>query len=146
MFAVGLIAIQSGIFLGFVKSSGRAVDESRVDIWVAARENLHFELAFPIKYDTLAKARRVDGVERAEAMLIKTSAWRGPEHTIDYIRVIGFDPHGSLWSPGPLSDEVVAKLAGDDTAVVDAGNLKSLKIAGVGGTGKIGTRDVTVVG
>ena len=145
-FAVGLVAIQSGIYLGFVKQSGMPVDQASADIWVAAKEMQYFELALPLSFDNVDKARKVAGVERAEALLLKTSAWRGPDHKAEYVRVIGFDPNGELWSPGPVSHEVLAKLRAADTAIVDAGNLKSLNIEGVGGYGKIGQHSVRVVG
>jgi putative ABC transport system permease protein len=145
-FAVGLVAIQSGIFLGFVKSSGMPVDQSSADIWVAAKEMQYFELALPLAFDDVAKARKVAGVESVEPLLLKTSAWRGPDHKAEYIRVIGFDPRANLWSPGPVPHDILAKLRFSDTAIVDSGNLKSLNIAGIGGYGKIGQHNVRVIG
>lgn len=145
-FAVGLVAIQSGIFLGFVKSSGMPVDQSSADVWVAAKEMQYFELAPPIAFDHVEKARKVAGVANVEALLLKTSAWRGPDHKAEYIRVIGFDQRADLWSPGPVPHDTLAKLRFTDTAIVDAGNLKSLNIAGVGGYGKIGQHNVRVIG
>jgi putative ABC transport system permease protein len=145
-FAVGLIAIQSGIYLGFVKGSGMPVDQAHADIWVAAKEMQYFELALPISFDNVGKARKVQGVESVEALLLKTSAWRGPGHKAEYIRVIGFDPRADLWSPGPVPHETLAKLRFADTAIVDSGNLKSLNISGVGGYGKIGQHNVRVIG
>jgi putative ABC transport system permease protein len=145
-FAVGLVAIQSGIFLGFVKSSGMPVDQSSADIWVAAKEMQYFELALPLAFSNVAKARKVAGVESVEALLLKTSAWRGPDHKAEYIRVIGFDPRADLWSPGPVPHDTLAKLRFADTAIVDSGNLKSLNISGIGGYGKIGQHNVRVIG
>lgn len=144
-FAVALIAIQTGIFIGFVKSAGLPIDESTADVWVAAKDNLYFELAAPIAYENLDKARHVRGVASAEALFLKTSAWRGPAHKIEYIRVIGFDPYGELFVPGPIERAELAKLQSADTAIVDAGNLKALNIPDVGGYGKIGQHNVRVV-
>jgi putative ABC transport system permease protein len=145
-FAVGLVAIQAGIFLGFVKSSGLPVDESSADVWVAAKEMGYFELAKPFAFEKLDKARHVAGVGHAEALFLRTSAWLGPGDKIEYIRVIGFDPFGTLWSPGAVPHDELTKLRFADTAIVDAGNLKSLNIAGVGGYGKIGQHNVRVIG
>ena len=145
-FAVGLIAIQSGIFLGFVKSSGMPIDQAHADIWVAAKEMQYFELALPISFDKVDKARKVPGVASVEALLLKTSAWRGPSHKAEYIRVIGFDPRADLWSPGPVPHDTLAKLRFADTAIVDSGNLKSLNISGIGDYGKIGQHNVRVIG
>ena len=144
-FAVALIAIQTGIFIGFVKSAGLPVDESTADVWVASKDMLYFELAAPIAFENLDKARHVQGVASAEALFLKTSAWRGPAHKIEYIRVIGFDPRGELFIPGPIARAALAKLQFADTAIVDAGNLRALNIADVGGYGKIGQHNVRVI-
>jgi putative ABC transport system permease protein len=145
-FAVALIAIETGIFFGFLKSAVLPIENSSADVWVAAKEMLYYELTTPISYDKLKKARSVPGVERAEAVLLKTSAWRGPDHKIELIRIVGFDPGGTLFALGPVSDEARKKLRGDDTAIVDAGKLDALNIAGVGGHGKVGQRSVRIVG
>jgi putative ABC transport system permease protein len=145
-FAVGLIAIQTGIFNGFVKSAGLPIDGTTADIWIAAKENLYYELAWPIRYDNLTKARGVGGVQKAEALIVRTTAWRGPEHKIELARVVGFDPAGTLFSPGPIAGDTLGKLRQPDTAVVDESNLKALNIAGVGGYGKVGSRDMRVIG
>ncbi len=145
-FAVGLIAIEAGVYFGFLKGAVLPIEESRADLWVAARETQYFELALLMRYDSVAKAAGVTGVERAEAMLLETSAWRGPGHKLEYVRVIGFDPDGELWSPGPVPKAALTKLHGTDTAIVDASKLPGLNIDGIGDSGKIGQREVRIVG
>lgn len=145
-FAVGLIAIETGIYLGFIQSTVLPITESTADIWVSARGMPYFELTLPLRYDTLAKARTVTGVKRAEALLLKTSAWRGAAHHLEYIRVIGFDPHGQLWAPGPLTADLRDRLLAPDSAIVDDSKTGNLNIEGVGGTGKIGDHDVHIIG
>src|ERR1700694_5403013 len=100
-FAVALIAIETGIFFGFLKSAVLPIEKSNADIWISAKEMLYYELTIPFSYDKLDKARHVEGVERAEAVLLKTSAWRGPDRKIELIRVVGFDPDGTLFNLGP---------------------------------------------
>ncbi|MBV8172222.1 MAG: ABC transporter permease [Candidatus Eremiobacteraeota bacterium] len=145
-FAVGLIAIEAGIYLGFIKSTILPIQESRADVWVSARGMPYFELTVPLRYDAVARARTVTGVQRAEALFLKTSAWRGAGHKLEYIRVIGFDPNGELWSPGNVSSDELARLNAPDSALVDDSKLGNLGIDGVGGSGSIGNHDVRVVG
>ena len=64
-FAVGLIAIETGIYLGFIQSTVLPITESTADIWVCTRGMPYFELTLPMRYDSLAKARTVTGVRRA---------------------------------------------------------------------------------
>lgn len=145
-FAVALIAIETGIFFGFLKSAVVSIEGSSADIWVAAKEMLYYELTLPISYDQLDKARHVPGVARAEAVLLKTSAWRGPDRKIELIRVVGVDPSGTLFGVGPVTESARVKLRETDTAIVDSSKLDALNINGVGGYGKIGQHNVRVVG
>jgi len=145
LFAVGLVAIQLGIFDGFVKSAGLAIDESSADIWVAAKEMLYFELTLPMPYQRLAQAARVPGVARAEPMIVQTTVWRGPDHKAEYIRVIGFHPSGALFVPGPVTSKDLAALRAPNTALVDRSNLKALNVGGIGGSGRIGASHVRIV-
>jgi putative ABC transport system permease protein len=145
-FAVGLIAIETGIYLGFIKSTILPIQESRADIWVSARGMPYFELTLPLRYGLVKQARTVTGVQRAEALFLKTSAWRGSGHKLEYIRVIGFDPGGRLWSPGDAPPDELARLGAPNTALVDDSKLGNLAIDGVGGSGTIGAHDVHVVG
>jgi putative ABC transport system permease protein len=145
LFAVALIAIQIGVFYGFVKSAGLLVDESTADIWVTAREIRYVELTLPLPADDLGRALAVQGVERAEPMVVRTSVFKGPEHRIELIRVVGFDPDGFLFRPGPVSDGDLRKLRASDTILVDRANLPGLNLRGVGDTGVIGPATVRLV-
>jgi putative ABC transport system permease protein len=145
MFAVALVAIQLGIFNGFVKSSGLLIEESTADIWITAQEIRYVELTLPLPYDDLRKALAVNGVERAEPMVVRTSVFKGPAHRIELIRVVGFDPNGKLFRPGPVSDDDMQKLQARDAILVDRANLAGLNLQGIGDTGVIGPDTVRLV-
>lgn len=145
LFAVALIAIQVGVFNGFVKSAGLLIDESTADIWVTAQEVRYIELTLPLPYDDIKKASAVQGVQRAEPMVVRTSVFKGPAHRIELIRVVGFDPQGTLFRPGPVSDDDLRKLRGANTFIVDRSDLSGLNLHGVGDTGVIGPATVRLV-
>lgn len=144
MFSVALVAIQNGVFAGFVRSAGLLIDESTADIWVSAQEMRYVELTLPLPYDDVRKALAVAGVERAEPMVVRTSVFKGPNHRIELIRVVGLDPDGTLFRPGPVSDADLRKLRDKNTILVDRANLAGLNLQGVGDTGVIGPSTVRV--
>lgn len=144
-FAVALVAIQGGVFNGFVKSAGLLIDESTADIWVTAQEMRYVELTLPLPYSDLQTARGIAGVERAEPMVVRTSVFKGPGHRIELIRVVGFDPNGQLFRPGPVSDADLRKLRAPNTILVDRANLSGLNLHGIGDTGIIGPSTVRLV-
>ena len=145
LFAVALISIQVGVFNGFLRSAGLLIEESTADIWVTAQEIRYVELTLPLPHADIDKALAVDGVERAEPMVVRTSVFKGPEHRIELIRVVGFDEKGTLFRPGPVSDADLRRLRGADTFLVDRADLAGLNLHGIGDTGVIGPSTVRLV-
>jgi putative ABC transport system permease protein len=146
MFAVTLVAIQSGIFNGFIRSTALVVDESEADIWVASDEMLHFELTHPIPVERLLQARDLNGVARAEALMLQSGRWRDSIGTIAPLRLIGFDPAGRLFQPWNVTAGSISDLQQPYTVILDESTTGSLNIDGVGATGEINSLPVTVVG
>ena len=141
MFAVGLVTIQTGLLNGFTRSSSMLISSANADLWLASKDIRHLDFTLPIPYKSLKQAQQVEGVERAEALITQSSVLRyGDKGTgaIAPIRIIGFDPNGSLFRPSP-------KIQGDWTSLgrpynlfVDQVALKSLDIKGIGETAEIG--------
>jgi putative ABC transport system permease protein len=138
VFAVTLLTVQIGIFNGFVSSSSLLIEESRADIWVAARQMAFLEVTLPLSYDMLARARAVSGVARAEPMIIRTVLWRSPGDKLNPGKVIGFDPRGTLFSPGRVDAAELSKLLEPYTFAADSSQLQLLDVQGVGERGTIG--------
>jgi putative ABC transport system permease protein len=147
MFAVGLVTIQTGLLDGFTKSASLLVDNSKADIWVASKDMRYLELTIPLPYERLAQAQRVEGVDRAEALITRGSLWRRtPGAQIDPIRLIGFDPDGQLFSPWRINQGNISDLKQPYTVMIDRSDLKSLDVNTVGDTAEIGSVKVTVKG
>ncbi len=152
MFAVGLVSIQTGLLNGFTRSSSLLINSSQADIWVASKNIRHLDFTLPLDYQLLQQAQQVDGVEQAEALITQGSVWRyGAEEEesskfIAPIRIIGFDPEGTLFQPEPVISGTAADLKEPYSLMVDQVDLKSLGIEGVGDTGEIGAYQGQVVG
>ena len=146
MFAVSLVAIQTGILNGFTRSTVLLVEQSRADIWVASREMVHFELTEPILLDKMIAARQVEGVERAEALIRAIAQWNVPNAELTPIKVFGFDPAGQLFVPGNVIEGSVSLLQQPYTVIVDETNLNSLHIAEIGDIASISSLPSQLVG
>ena len=69
-FAVALVFVQVGLFLGLLDNASITIDHLQADLWVTSRNtpNVDFAHAFP---DSLVeRVRSVDGVERADNLLL----------------------------------------------------------------------------
>ncbi len=145
MFAVSLVTIQTGIFNGFTRSTVQLMTNSSADIWVSSESLVHLELTLPIPLTTLSLARKVQGVERAEPLIVKTGVWR-KNGEISLARIVGFDPDGQLFRPQNITQGNISRLKDPYTAIIDASNSKSLNLSRVGDRAELSTLSLELVG
>lgn len=146
MFAVSLVTLQTGIFNGFTRSTGQLIENSEADIWVASDSLVQVELTLPIPLSHVIQARKVAGVERAEALNFSGALWRPPKGEITRVRVIGFDPNGQLFAPKNLKQGSVSALKEPYTAIVDKTNMDSLNVRRIGDRVDVNSLTARVVG
>ena len=146
MFAVSLVTIQVGILNGFTRSTGLLIDQSSADLWVASEDMVHLEVTSPLPLEQLVKVRSVEGVQRAEALMIRAALWRAADRTIAPIRLYGFDPNGQLFANWKLAQGNIAALNTPYTMVIDKAQLSALNLKQVGDGGSIGSLPAKVVG
>lgn len=146
MFAVSLVTIQLGILNGFTRSTAQLIDNSPAELWVAAEEMVNFELTQPLSFEALLTAQDVEGVKRAEALILSGGRWRSNDGKIGRVRLIGFDPNSKLFQPGELIEGVQSDIQEPFGVLTDVTNLGSLRLDGIGGTAEINSAPVTVVG
>ncbi|NDJ19218.1 ABC transporter permease [Myxacorys almedinensis A] len=157
MFAVSLVTIQVGILQGFTRSTARLIDQSNVDLWVASEDMVHLELSSAIAAERVMQAQKVEGVDRAEALMIRSSIWRDPSGNITPIRIFGFDPSTRMFAGFGISQGKLDSLKQPYTVMVDQGSLKFLALnqlsdppesspANRGSIGSFGTLPAQVVG
>ncbi|HEY9654976.1 MAG TPA: FtsX-like permease family protein [Crinalium sp.] len=146
MFAVSLVTIQIGILHGFTRSTGLLIDQSSADLWVASEDMVHLEVTSPLPLEQLVKVRSAEGVQRAEALMIRAALWRAADRTIAPIRLYGFDPNGQLFANWKLTQGAITALNTPYTMVIDKAQLMALNLKQVGDGGSIGSLPATVVG
>lgn len=146
MFAVSLVAIQTGILNGFTRSTGILIDRSKADIWVASKDMVSLELTLPLPAGYLSQAQQVTGVQRAEALLLSGGTWRSPNGKITSVRLFGFDPAGQLFNAFETTQGNVSALKQPYTVIADETNLDSLDVNQIGATANIGALSVELVG
>ncbi|HHP7243390.1 MAG TPA: FtsX-like permease family protein [Elainellaceae cyanobacterium] len=146
MFAVSLVTIQIGILNGFTRSTAQLIDDSDADIWVAAEEMVYFELTQPMPLERVSQAEQIEGVERAEALLLATGRWRGASGTIAPVRIIGFNPGGQLFRLQDITAGQISDLTEPRTIITDESSLDSLNLEGVGSEAEINSEVVRLVG
>ncbi len=146
MFAVSLVTIQVGILNGFTRSTGLLIDQSSADLWVASQDMVHLEVTSPLPLDQLIKAREVEGVQRAEALMIRAGLWRSADRRIAPIRIYAFNPDGQLFANWKLLQGKLSDLKTPYTIMTDKAQLSAFGLKQIGDTGTIGSLPARLVG
>lgn len=146
MFAVSLVTIQIGILNGFTRSTGLLIDQSSADLWIASEDMVHLEVTSPLPLEDLVKVRDVEGVQRAEALMIRAALWRSSDRRIAPVRVYGFDPKGQLFANWKVTQGDLNALDTPYTMIIDKAQLSALDLKQVGDTGTIGSLPAKLVG
>src|SRR5256885_1063500 len=78
VFALVLIVIQFGLFLGFLDTSANVVANSGADLWISAPGIPHVNGGSPIPERRRYKALEVPGIERVEKYSLSFVPWKLP--------------------------------------------------------------------
>lgn len=146
MFAVVLIGLQSGLFIGFTESTTNVIRHTRADFWVLATGSQNFEVAQPISERELYLTRSVPGVAHAEALLVQFANWQKPAGGIESVLVLGSDLNTGLAGPWNLVEGDREALRWADAVIVDRVFMDKLGVDGVGTEVEINARRARVVG
>ena len=145
VFAVVLIAVQGGLFVGFTRATSCVIENTEAEIWVASRGVRNFDVTHPLPAHKFHQLLGVPGVARAERVIVRFANWKKPAGGRESVEVVGFDPGSGLARPWNVPPGTMAALRLPDTVAVDALYLDKLGIAGVGQAVEIGDRRARVV-
>jgi putative ABC transport system permease protein len=69
VFAIVLVVIQLGLFIGFTVCTSAVIDRSGADLWIAAKGVQYFEVAYPLSERKQYLALGVPGVTAADKLI-----------------------------------------------------------------------------
>ncbi len=144
LFAVVLLAVQLGLYLGARQMIVGMVAQTTGDIWITAYGANSFEQAPILTGRERFLALSVPGVASVTPLVVSFSGWRKPDSGSVNVIVIGTEKEGSLkpWNivEGP------AALTMEDGVIVDRTYTNTLGISGIGATAEIAGQRVRVEG
>lgn len=146
VFALILIVVQFGLFLGFLETSANVVDHSGVDFWITATGIPHVNGGSPIPEKRRYKALSVEGVEAVEPYTLVFANWKLPTGAQEAVQVVGFDPETRLGGPKELTAGSVEDLRAEGTVIVDEFYCPKLGVTHLGQAVEINGRRAKVVG
>ena len=119
VFAVVLITVQLGLFIGFAATTSNIIDHSGADIWVTAKGNRNFDQGAPFSERKLYQVRGVSGVEWAEKYIVQFARLKRSDGGEEGVGIIGFNPDTGIGGPWHLTEGKVRDLKASDTIIID---------------------------
>ena len=146
VFSVVLVAVQTGLFLGFTTTTSNVIDNSGADFWVMSKGVKYIEVGVPFSEKKLYHARAVEGVAEAEKYIVRFGTWKHPDGADLSCEVIGFDPDTSLGAPWRVVEGSLHDLKLQDTVMIDRFYAPKLGATHLGQTVEIRGVRARVVG
>jgi len=146
IFAVVLIVVQLGLFIGFATTTSGLIDHAGADIWIGPKHVPYLEQASPLSERKLYEALATPGVQAAEKYIVRFSDWQRSNGGHEGIQVVGFNPDSSLGRPWNIVAGKLEDLKSPDAVFVDQFYADKLGVTHLGEVFEIRGHRARVVG
>jgi len=146
VFAVVLIVVELGLFVGFTVTTSSIIDNSNVDLWIVSKGTPYIEQGAAFSERKLYQALATPGVAAAEKYIVKFSNWKTPDGAEEGIQIVGFNPYAGVGGPWNIVEGSIDDLKTPDAVMVDEIYKKKLGVTKVGQIFEINGRRARVVG
>jgi putative ABC transport system permease protein len=146
VFALVLIIIQFGLFLGFTTTTSNNIDHSKADIWVVFHGVGYFDTGKNFSERKYYQVIATPGVAQAEKYMQAFAFWKRPDGRVENIQIIGFHPGSGLGEPWNVVQGSVWDVMEEDGVLVDEVYKEKLGVEKIGDRVEIGDHRARVVG
>ena len=146
VFALVLIIIQFGLFLGFTTTTSNNIDHSGADIWIVFHGVGYFDTGRMFSERKFYEVLSVPGVRQAEKYIQNFAYWKKPDGGVENVQVIGFHPGSGLGEPWNIVEGNVLDVKLEDGVIVDELYKEKLGVSKIGDRVEIGDHRARVVG
>lgn len=146
VFAVVLIVVELGLFVGFTVTTSNLIDNSGVDLWVTSKHVPYVELGVPFSERKVYQVKAVPGVEKAEKYITRWTQWKRADGRQESVQIVGLNPDAGLGGPWNLVQGSVQDLKQPDAVIVDELYKEKLGVTRVGEIFEINGRRARIVG
>jgi putative ABC transport system permease protein len=146
VFALVLIVVQFGLFLGFTTTTSNNIDHSGADLWVVAHGVTYFDTGKPFSERKYYQVLATPGVAQADKYIQSFSVWKRTDGTEENIQVIGFNPATRLGAPWAVVEGRLDDVKQEDAVFIDELYKKKLGVSRIGDRVEINGHRARVVG
>jgi len=146
VFAVVLIIIELGLFVGFIRTTSALIDHSQADLWVTSSHVPYLELGVPLNERKLYQVEAVSGVAHADKYIVRYTRWNRLDGGQNQIQIVGFNPDSTWGGPWNVVQGSVHDLKTPDGVMVDEVYKQKLGVTRIGEVFEINGHRARVVG
>jgi len=146
VFALVLIIIQFGLFLGFTTTTSNNIDHSNADLWIVFHGVGYFDTSRMFSERKYYEVLATPGVGQAEKYIQNFANWKKPDGGVENIQIIGFHPGGGLGEPWNVVQGNRMDVKQEDGVIVDELYKEKLGVSEIGDRVEIGNHRARIVG
>jgi putative ABC transport system permease protein len=146
VFAIVLITVQIGLFVGFTTTTSNIIDHSNADLWISSKDVRNFDVGSDFSERKFYQVMATPGVGAAEKYLVRFSRWKRSNGAEESVEIVGFSPEGGMGGPWDLAVGCMEDLKIADTVFIDESYKEKLGVTGLGQTVEINGYRARVVG
>ena len=146
VFALVLIIIQLGLFLGFTTTTSNNIDHSHSDLWIVFHGVGYFDTGRNFSERKFYQVLSTPGVAAAEKYMQAFGRWKRPDGRVENVQVIGFHPGSGMGEPWNVVEGSIGDLQEEDSVLVDELYKGKLGVSRIGDRVEIGDHRARVVG
>jgi len=146
VFAVVLIVVELGLFVGFTVTTSGLVDHSNADLWVTSKHVPYVELGVPFSERKLYQVRAIPGVAEAQKVVSRWAQWKRADGRNESVQIVGLNPDSVMENPWNLVQGSAQDLKQPDAVILDDIYKDKLAVHHIGEIFEINGRRARVVG
>jgi putative ABC transport system permease protein len=146
VFAVVLIVVELGLFVGFSTTTSNLIDHAGADLWVSSPKVPYVEMGVPFSERKLNQIRAVPGVGEAQKLISQWTQWKLHDGAQESVQIIGFNPTSELGRPWNMVEGRVEDLKDPDAVILDELYKQKLGVTRVGELFEVRGHRARVVG
>jgi putative ABC transport system permease protein len=146
VFAVVLIVVELGLFVGFTTTTSSLIDRSGADLWVTGARVPYIEQSVPFTERKLATVIATPGVAAASKYIARFTEWQRPDGRRESVQIVGIDLQSGLGAPWDLVAGTIDDLRRPDAVFVDEIYREKLGVDRIGQVVEIRGRRARIAG
>lgn len=146
VFAVVLIVVELGLFVGFTQTTSNLIDHSGADLWVTSINVPYVEQGVPFSERKLYQVRAIPGVLEAQKLISHWVQWQRPDGRQESVQIIGLNVDSQMGRPWNIVAGNIEDLKKPDAIIIDEVYKQKLGVTNLGQVVELNGRRARIVG